>query len=569
MKKGIVNRVWLFCALSFICQVMCAEDKVSICNYLDTASSGISRYWALYNAHIEALKSGKSVDYKHVKRIDIEIPADAKTIPLTSDTDFKNIKLTILNNKKNGFFLFDMINQDTTLSIKKEDVDIGDFSYYPKLRNALVLLNLEDETPWVKNRKGYKYGHVRKDILLINRGKAINKPSFEYNTEETKVIAKYCYVSPEKKCIRNLKMYRSVGCSAKTYMLNMIGQYNVDLENIEIHTPPDDKLFDYAIITISDCCNITLRDVWIDGTYSSKDHSGYGISMNNVYDSKFYKLRGHANWGIFGNNNINKAYLKDCDINRFDIHCYGSDIKFDDCKFRDLYNQLQSISDSVVFNGCEFFQSAPYLVGGSYNAYTKCNVVFRNCIVHPSKKWHNLIQANALKGVTTNERKELSKQQYPNLYIDGLTIDLRDYEGKYCLYSVYRDRIQLPSSSIPTTISFKNLKIIPESATGRVEETNLGSMIDYDYTRMIVQYATIGGGVLTIVLLPFLFWYNNKKRKESYAEKNTSEYNQMSRRRHCSGDGQYGTPMLNKSGHSVVVHEPRTILEAKFGKDKV
>ena len=505
----VLRFVILLPLFSVICQTVKAGDNISICNAIDTARSGVSRYWALYNAHCEALKSGSVVDYSHINNIDIEIPSDAKSIPLSAETDFHNVRLTILNNKKNNFYLFDMINEDTALIVNKKDVDRGDFKKYPNLRSNLVLLILKDKTPWVKNRKGYKYGHIRKDILLIDGGKAMNKPSFEYDTKPTEVEASYCRVTSFKKSIRRLKMYRSEGCKAKTYLLHLKCQYNVELENIEVHTPPDDKLFD-AIITISDCCNITLRDVWIDGTYSSKEHSGYGISMNNVYDSKFYRLRGHANWGIFGNNNVNKAYLKDCDINRFDIHCYGSDIKFDDCKFRNLYNQLQSISGSVIFNRCEFFQSAPYLVGGGYNAYTKYDIVFKDCIVHPSKRWHNLFQANALKGGSTNERKELSKQQYPNLYIDGLTIDLRDYEGNYCLYSVYRDRIQVPTSSVPATISIRNLKIIPENATGRVNETNLASLIEIE-TRMLVQYGTIGGGVIAIALLPLLL-YNKKKR---------------------------------------------------------
>lgn len=33
------------------------------------------------------------------------------------------------------------------------------------------LVIVEDETPWVKERRGYSYGHIRKDILYVNNGK--------------------------------------------------------------------------------------------------------------------------------------------------------------------------------------------------------------------------------------------------------------------------------------------------------------------------------------------------------------------------------------------------------------
>lgn len=100
--------------------------------------------------------------------------------------------------------------------------------------------------------------------------------------------------------------------------MNVENQYNLEFKNIDFHTPQDTLVGD-AMIGVTNCCDVTFKDVWIDGTYSKTDYYGYGICMGNVSNAKFIRLKGNANWGVFGNNNVNTAYLKDCDINRFDV----------------------------------------------------------------------------------------------------------------------------------------------------------------------------------------------------------------------------------------------------------
>ena len=67
--------------------------------------------------------------------------------------------------------------------------------------------------------------------------------------------------------------------------------------------------------------------------------SGYAFSLNNVANFRAEKVVAKAPWGVFGGNNVNNTVLVDCEINRYDIHCYGKNVRADRCKFSDLYNQ--------------------------------------------------------------------------------------------------------------------------------------------------------------------------------------------------------------------------------------
>lgn len=87
----------------------------------------------------------------------------------------------------------------TPISINSENADNGDFYDTPQLNKGVYLLSLADKPPWVKNRRGYDYGHKRCDLLFIKDKKARNKPISPYNNEWTEVEASYCAVSSNKK----------------------------------------------------------------------------------------------------------------------------------------------------------------------------------------------------------------------------------------------------------------------------------------------------------------------------------------------------------------------------------
>lgn len=437
----------------------CGATSISPLDYgLREAKTGIERYWAIYNAHQAAKKSDAIVDYYGLKVIDIEIPNNAKPVPLTSKTFFRGVSFKVLNKCKE-IFLFEMSQSERDLKIKKDDIDKGDFRAYRELRNGDYLLFLEDETPWVKQRKGYSYGHTRKDILLIRNGLAKNRPISPYNNLETKIKATFCPITTDQRIISGVRFYRQEGSTKKTYLFRFKSVYNVKISDIEIHTPTSSMIGDKAI-QLLDCYRVRFSNLIIDGTYSAKSDYGYGINMNNVCEVSFDRLKGKADWGVFGNNNVNEITLNNCDINRFDVHCYGKNIYMKKCAFRDLYNQFSSIKGKVVFDKCVFYNCLPFLFEYSYNAYTSFDLMFKKCVIYASSKKNYLIDARSLVGDETDERSELKIQRFPNLYINGLTVYLDDKGSTFFSYKAPKKMLDWNHDTMPGQSKIKKLKFV-------------------------------------------------------------------------------------------------------------
>ena len=139
-----------------ICQGQEQKEPVSPCWYgLDEAKTDVERFYALYNTHVAALELGVDVNYDGVDKLDIEIPADAKPIPLTSYNLFKNLVLNVKNNSKH-FFLFEMVQPADSIVVDKELIDKGHFESVKELRTGNYLLILRDDSLWVDQRQGYK-----------------------------------------------------------------------------------------------------------------------------------------------------------------------------------------------------------------------------------------------------------------------------------------------------------------------------------------------------------------------------------------------------------------------------
>lgn len=129
----------------------------------------------------------------------------------------------------------------------------------------------------------------------------------------------------------------------------------------------------------------------------------------------------------------------------------------------------------VVFKNCEFFNSIPVLFESSYNAYTNFDLFFKKCIIHPTK-WRNyLIYAGELRGKETDEREEIKVQKYPNLYVNGLTIDMKEGTDYY-LYWFERGIIQWPIDTIPGIKQVKGLKFIPQKGR-KLKVSNCQSLV--------------------------------------------------------------------------------------------
>ena len=399
---------------------------------LQKAKSDVERYYVLYNMHKAARILNRGVDYSGIGELNIEIPADAQPIPLNNGCDFSGLVLNVTNNNKKGMYLFTLIQPTDTIHISKEQVDSGDFSEISRIDTTSYLLILKDDSIWVDKRQGYAYGHTRKDILLLDNKHAVNRPIMPYNTPETQLSASICPATRDIKVISNITINRHAGDSAKTYCFDVQNQFNVELYNITINTPENNFYAD-AAIRINNSANIRISNVTINGTYSQSNHYGYGIAMDNVWRSRIVHLRARANWGIFGNNNINDVQLDSCDLNRYDIHCYGRDVYMRNCVFSNLYNQFSSVYGSVIFENCTFNNHIPVLIESSYNAYTPFDLYFYDCTFRINSKRNYLVDGRDLTN-TRNSRPEVKSKNLPNISMSRPTFILTDDVSKLYMF---------------------------------------------------------------------------------------------------------------------------------------
>jgi hypothetical protein len=400
-----------------------------------TAKTDEERFRVLYDTHVAALVAGTNVDYSGIKRIDLEIPKDAKSIPLTKVNDFAGVEFNVKNTQKD-FFLFSYTAKATLVKVSKWDIDRGNFKRYPQLKKGRRLLVISDNNPWVLNREGYNYGHVRKDILLLKNGKAVNRTVMPYNNMDSSPSCSFYALSEDGMTVANITLNRSKDSSKKTYMMSVVGVDGLTLNKVSIHTPENQGESDVAIM-IKECTNVIFKDVTIDGTYSRSNFSGYGVSLNNIWNFKATNMFGRGNWGVFGTNNVNIASFEDCDINRFDIHCYGRDISFKNVTFRDKYNQFASVFGTIMFDGCNFIHFCPVLNGTSYNSYVGYDIVMKNCTFTARKGKNIIVDCGRLDNVV-NARRELLERCLPNISINKLTIFFEDDISNFYLLFIRR-----------------------------------------------------------------------------------------------------------------------------------
>lgn len=393
--------------------------------------------------HEEAVMSNSSLSYQGIDKISIEIPKNAKSIPLPQTVDFANVELVVINTSKD-MFLFKHSNQTNKTRIKSFDSEKINFSNVEELHDGLKLIIIEDQKPWVENRIGYNYPFFRKDIILIENGIPQNTPITQYSLTD-QINLSFVRVTDQLKSFKNLTFIRSDKSTFKTYLFNIENENNILLKGISIETP-DSPLFGDIAITISNCTNVHCDSIMINGTYSQVDKYGYGFYMNNVWNSKFSNLETDSKWGIFGNNNINTAKINESSINRFDIHCYGKDVSCTNTTFNNLYNSFSSIFGYVRFVNCIFNHSIPVLLGSSYNSYTPFNIEIKNCEIIVDYKRPYIIQVKFQNREQYKMREELSCPKLPNIEANGLKINTFK-NNQFFIYGFIGDIIPPLSSS--------------------------------------------------------------------------------------------------------------------------
>lgn len=187
--------------------------------------------------------------------------------------------------------------------------------------------------------------------------------------------------------------------------------------------------------------------------------------MNNIWNHTAHNVTATGNWGVYGTNNINKALIEDCDLNRFDIHCYGRDVTSRNCVYRNLYNQFSSAYGDIRYEECLFIGFVPYLNAGSYNAYTPVSVVFDKCtfnLVQQANKTTSIAKITGLDS-EPNNRLELAKKALPNFSFKNCTINIDQNVKRGYFFNFGPVKNLKPLGNI-SSITMKNITINGEAA---------------------------------------------------------------------------------------------------------
>ena len=449
-----------------------ADGLVSPLDFgLREAASGMGRYYALYNAHTYAFHHGLEVTYDGIDTVNIELPPSWRSIPLGPNTDFGGLVLYVTNHARHGA-LFSLSTAATELAMDKAMVDGLDFRTVPQLSTGTCLLILNDRHPWTE-RRGYGYLAYRSDLLLLHDGMAENRPVMPWNSDSTLLKASYCQVDTSLKTVRGLTMHRQPGCMYRTYCLAVSCQYNVLIEDMHVSTPRSEMIAD-AVFSINNSARVTVRDVTVDGTYSGYGRTrnyGYAFSLGNDYDTRYQNIQANGNWGVFGSNNMSKTLLEDCDIDRFDIHCYGRDVTLRRCYLHGRQTIFGSMYGTVEFDSCRFEDYVPVRIRSSYNAYTPFDVVIRHCSFRLTPSHHALISIMLL-DTADNPRPELKEKCWPNLLAEDLTVEAPWTVRRLDIYDPIDNLRDLKREiGYISNVQFRNLRTV--GTNGRERKLNL------------------------------------------------------------------------------------------------
>ena len=341
----------------------------------------------------------------------------------------------MVTNKHKKLQLFSLRSKVKPVKIPKDAIDDGNVRKVPELCSGNKLLIIQDETPWILVRLGYDNSthKSRKDVLQIGNGKAQNKVICSYNNANSNPSAWYTEIEERENIIKNVNFIRTNESTAITNFLEVRYKCHIRIENVNILTPQTGEIDSGdSVFFIEDCADLSMNNIIINGTYSEKRKTGYGIRLMNVYDTKICRLYAKCKWGVFGNYNINKVRLKKCDLNRFDVHSYGTDIKCEGCKFHGLYNQFSSIFGTILFENCKFEDEVPFLQESSFNAFTPFDLIWRNCEFELTKRKNYLVTLFGVPEVI-NYRPELSAKCLPNIELSNCRIVIPNKVNKWYL----------------------------------------------------------------------------------------------------------------------------------------
>ena len=420
----------------------------------DFAAISYGKLFELHSRHQE-----KVMVYPEGVTINLSIPdsafihgkwhSPAPAIPIRR-VDFNGATFNVTNcqPRSNGMFLFSISDtpQKLTETLRKKDIDNKRFSRYGALKTGRIILDIQDQCPWAHRTDPNDSRDIfRKDVILLEDGKAQNAAIAPYNTAPTVTDAQYVRISDERCFAKDLNFVRNPRSSQITNLLYLRHKDGVTLEDIMVIGDSINRhgLYGDRCIAIRSCTNTVVRNVEIVHTYSHADKYGYGIELDNVYNTRFYNITGyHCKWGVFGGNNLNKVYLEGCELNRFDLHCYGRDVECVDCVFRpsDISNynsnDLTCLYGTLRYRGCTFRNFQPLVVDVSFNIYTGFDFIIEDCRFILGDRSPHLVSMSGLKG-DISLRPEHRQRCLPNLTLRNVEF-VHPYAVRPYPFSLFR-----------------------------------------------------------------------------------------------------------------------------------
>lgn len=418
------------CFLLFVSAVASAQVLTPFQYGLCDTLSPEEVYSVLLRTHRAADSCGGSVNYDGIDTLRLAIPSDAGSIPLQARNDFGGAVFVVSNNAKD-LFLFQRtpraypIHVDDTMALCAA-IDSGDFRSIPKLCEGDWLLHIIDSTPWVDRRRDHDYGHYREDIITIHDGISHDAPAMPYSDGSSRpsLFARALdSTDSEPFTFGNITLLRDGASTRATYLIQLENLPQATLSKIVVVTPHSKLLAaNDAVIYIYNSTNINIDTLYIWGTYSRTNHSGYGLLLGNLRNTRIRGLKSLTDWGVFGTNNLTDTYIEYSEFNRFDIHCYGRNVTFDHCLQRNGFNQFSSVYGTISFRACTFDNFTPVLIEDTYNAYTPFLLAIDSCRWWPTHR-RNMIFNGGFIDSPLNSREELQVPSLPDIVIDGLEIN--------------------------------------------------------------------------------------------------------------------------------------------------
>ena len=373
------------------------------------------------------------------------IPATGSFIKLPPQVNFNEWTIVGINQKGQKWPLFSLekfsTDRRTDFHLTKTDVDEGNFMKCPELCTGRKMLVLKDEKEWTYRTDGNDTGpFYRNDVIALNNGVPENSPIAPWDTPSTALSYYYYEANDVPVIIENLtfKRHRDPGSYGIMKLIRADGKNDVTFRNIKVGfiessgniTKTEDACFE-----VYNSAHVKFININVNGTYSSATAYGYAFYLDNDYDISFHDVTATGLWGVIGTRNLNRTYLKNCVMNRFDIHCYGRDVRCVDCTFVNeesnvrISNDYSSFFGTLHYENCTFRKSLPVFLASNYHAYSGFDLIMDSCTLDGSNIPYDpdfIVDGIIIKAgfVETPDKKrpEFQKINWPNVHIINLTL---------------------------------------------------------------------------------------------------------------------------------------------------